>query len=409
MKSFKTYLIVSILAAGALYSCGGMNDLHDKYLQRGETIYVGQPDSAHVFSGRYRVKIKYWNSDPKVAKLRVYWDFRADSIDFDVPDVLNEGIEIIIDGLEERSYSFEMVTFNEEGKYPSVPLDVTASVYGDEYAATLYPRNLISAEHNFAGDKITITWSPALEGSVETRIEYYTTAGVKNTMIIGNDESTTLIEDIDTGKEITYRTLYRPEDAIDDFETVDLMVKTVPAIKLLDKSKFVRWNPPGIPYQSLVNWPNFEIEFIWDGKYGKDYSGFGMPLGTVLPASFTFDTGQTAKLSHFKVYQIEYGDQLYIGYNTKKFELWGSATPDVNEDFATWIYLGSYESIKPSGLPYGEKTQADIDYALAGHDYTIQENMGTPIRYIRFNILELFNGLEAGQVSEIEMWGEIEE
>src|SRR5690606_34251324 len=36
----------------------------------------------------------------------------------------------------------------------------------------------------------------------------------------------------------------------------------------LDKSKFRRWNPPGIPYNGYTS-ANWRIENLWDGKIGS--------------------------------------------------------------------------------------------------------------------------------------------
>ena len=174
----------------------------------------------------------------------------------------------------------------------------------------------------------------------------------------------------------------------------------------LDNTQFARWNPQGIPYIELPNW-GWTIEKIWDGQLSYASAGYSFPGTVVLPHSFTMDLGQIAQLGRVKLFQRATGDQLYTGGNIKKFQLWGSATPDVNADFSTWTLLGDFESIKPSGSATGIKTQEDIDYATAGEDYTI-ENSTVPVRYLRFHIEKTWGGSPAMQLFEAEFYGKVQ-
>jgi hypothetical protein len=66
--------------------------------------------------------------------------------------------------------------------------------------------------------------------------------------------------------------------------------------------------------------------------------------------------------------------------------LYGSDNPNPDGSWASWTLIGSYTSVKPSGLPVGQNTQADIDYAKAGEEFTVPS--GTPkFRYYRFKLL----------------------
>ena len=40
-------------------ACSDMNDLHDKYLEQGETIYLAKFDSVKLYPGRYRARVDY--------------------------------------------------------------------------------------------------------------------------------------------------------------------------------------------------------------------------------------------------------------------------------------------------------------------------------------------------------------
>ena len=175
----------------------------------------------------------------------------------------------------------------------------------------------------------------------------------------------------------------------------------------LDRLKFGRWNPPGIPYADLTSggvvW---SIERLWDGLLANP--GFSFPSTNVLPNSITFNMGQMAKLSRMKAYQRTTDGQTFNGYSVKRFKLYASSTPDVNEDFDTWLYMGEWISEKPSGLPLGQLTDEDRAYAEAGEDLIIEENVETYVQYIRVHIMETWGGgMSVAQFFEMEFFGSI--
>ena len=174
----------------------------------------------------------------------------------------------------------------------------------------------------------------------------------------------------------------------------------------LDRTKFVRWNPSGIPYMELAGW-GWTIEKLWDGQLSyASAGGYSFPTTAVLPASFTMDIGQTACLGRIKIYPRATGAQLYTGGNVKKFQVWGSPHPNVNADFSNWVFLGDFEDVKPSGSAAGVVTQEDIDFATAGVDYSV-ENSATPVRYLRFYIEKTWGGGAGMQIFEVEFYGSI--
>lgn len=171
----------------------------------------------------------------------------------------------------------------------------------------------------------------------------------------------------------------------------------------LDRTKFARWSPPGIPYQQLNN--EWCIEKIWDGLGANVGIGYSWPTTAKMGDSWTMSLGVTAKLSRFKIYQRMTNDQVYTGANIKSFELFGSPHPNVNENEDTWIYMGSYESIKPSGLPHGQVSDEDIAFALAGQEYKVDISIPA-VRYLRFKINKTWGGANYMQLMEVEFYGQ---
>jgi len=396
-----------MVSVGFYCGCSNINTLHDPYLQQGEMMYSGQLDSVKVFPGKNRVKITYWNYDPKVARLTVYWDFRQGSRQFDVPsDRLGEEIEIIIDQLNEKSYTFELVTFNREGKNPSVPFNITGTVYGSIFEASLSNRKIISAMgFPLENNKMVVDWANTIDRMVGVELLYRNTSDEETVLLLPNDEMNTVITD---SKEVglMYRTLFLPEaNCIDVFNTSYTPIDFIEDWdEKLDKSKFLRWNPPGIPYSVQGG---YHIEALWNDVYVE--IGYLTSNASPLPHNVTFDMGQAAKLNRIRVWQrLSANNLIFASQNVRKFQLLGSPHPEVNEDFETWLFLGDFESVKPSRLPLGQTTEDDIEYAMAGEVYTIQENGDVPIRYIRMFITETWGGIVPAAMGEIEFFGEIE-
>lgn len=191
-------------------------------------------------------------------------------------------------------------------------------------------------------------------------------------------------------------------DRWDNFSDT-LYIKAHPYYEeMLDKSKFSRWNPPGIPYNAY-NDAAWRIENLWnDVVYGAN-SGF---------ASYThdntFDMGQMAKLSRIKINNRPEETNLYNFAHPKKFQIWGSNHPNVNADFSTWTLLGEFESIKPSGLPLGKFNDDDLTYAHHnGEEWNFPLSI-PPMRYIRWFVTDTWGGSEYTQVLEMTLWGEID-
>lgn len=165
----------------------------------------------------------------------------------------------------------------------------------------------------------------------------------------------------------------------------------------LDKKRFARWNPPGIPYNAYTT-ANWYIENLWNNSITSGFANYSL--------EFTFDMGKLAKLSRFKINQRGEANLCYAHGHPKRFELWGSPTPNVTDDFSTWQFIGSFESFKPSKLPLGQVSNEDIAYANAnGEEWNV--SLDAPnVRYIRFTCQETWGQANLIQVMEATFWGD---
>lgn len=123
-----------------------------------------------------------------------------------------------------------------------------------------------------------------------------------------------------------------------------------------------------------------------------------------MPQWFTFDMGITAKLSRLTWFMRD--KFYYTLHNPRVVEIWGSNNPNPNGEFdASWTLLGTHTAIKPSGLPEGQLSQADIDAAQAGETMIFPLNV-PKVRYIRFKTLKNWSNGTYVNFYELMMWGD---
>lgn len=170
---------------------------------------------------------------------------------------------------------------------------------------------------------------------------------------------------------------------------------------LLDKTKFRKVT---LPTDYNIGYKGGELPFMWDGNHGlPDYNstpGFG------LPQWFTIDLGTTAILSRIKIHLRTYSNTyLYNSGAVKLSELYGSLDPNPDGSWdSSWTYLRECRSVKPSGLPQGQNTAEDLEYAKAGEEFTFENAPVT--RFIRWKVLENWGGVTHANIDEIYIYGQ---
>jgi hypothetical protein len=151
------------------------------------------------------------------------------------------------------------------------------------------------------------------------------------------------------------------------------------------------------------------LVYAWDGRLGWPYTSFTHQInGGSGPHMISFDTGVSAKLSRVWIRPFPEGTRYYYLSTMKRFEIYGSSSPNLNGALdSSWILLGSYEVKKPSGLPYGNDNAEDQATAAAGFSWDI--DLSAPkVRYLRIRCLENWAGGTAQSINEIEVYGAVQ-
>jgi len=392
--------ILTMISIFGISSCKKIDAPYRAYLKGGEIVYVSKADSIKAFPGNNRILLTWMRgTDPKVSGIRVFNDDGQLIKEQLVEEAATGHLqEILLENTPEGVYSLNVITFDNKGN-TSVKVNVAATAFGERYQASLQTRRFEQAA--YLNGNVDITWRGRTKDAIATEIVYEDVNGQEITVRTPASENHTTFENFKKKSTLKYRTLFMPDsNAIDTFysEYVDVELEY-----LLDKAKFKRWNTVDFPYTEYNMGSTYNIERLWD----EVYTGYGyIYLETEpLPRSFTFDLGQVAIIDRIRL-SPNWDSQLYQNGNIKKAEIWGSETPEVNSDFSSWTYLGSLESVKPSGLPLGESTSTDLAYAQAGENFELAEEL-SPVRYIRLVVQETWSGSISMHITELTFWGDV--
>ncbi|SCM57252.1 DUF4998 domain-containing protein [Petrimonas mucosa] len=390
------YYIIAFLSVITFLRCKDMNSTYLEYLEGGEIIYVSKADSLVARSGLNSVTLSWIPGvDNKAVYAKIYWNNREDSMEYNIPPNLDR-INVSI-ALPEGAYSFEVFTFDALGN-KSIAATAEGSSYGDYYMSTLTDRVIERSSYR------VIHWGEPYNNMAGVEVVYKDFDGKLKKLFVKNTESYTIIPDYKYYSEIQYRTFYFPdENSVDTFFTD---FKTVTLDSIVDSSWFLRWNNEFFPYKQFGTYP---IERMWDGNTNADF-GYVWE-DAVLPASITFDIGQLAILKKMRLFSHYNPSFLYKYGHLKHFQVWGSQNPNASSAFEDWIFLGEFNSHRPSGLADNiAPTPEDLAYASQGEYFNLNQT-NTEIRYIRIVVLSVYSGSTAYfpriNITELTFWGDV--
>lgn len=396
MKKIICYLVALLAIIVTISACKKMDHEYRKFVVPGGIVYPNKATEAVAYPGRNRIKISWLRGqDPSVTKARIFWDYYTDSLEINVPKG-NGGdtINVMIDNLPEKSYSFIIRTYDSAG-HISVPVELISATYGDQYQASLLTRPIALSTMD-PRNTVTIIWGAAdiSNGAFATEIKYTDTLGNSRIQRMPIMEDTSVITDIKEGGEFQYRTLFLPDSmSIDTFYT-DYTQKDVPRfVDVLPKDSWKVYPLPGDFYQYNASYP---VTRVWDGNTTGDANIFlvqGSDPAISKPNWFTVDMGYKAVFSRMALYQRPHGTAPFQGYWPKTFSIWGSNDPGADGGWDNWHSLGTFT--------YTSSAFSEVFKFPDG---------GDAYRYFRFELMENYgsSGYQY-QLTELTFWGLIDQ
>lgn len=181
--------------------------------------------------------------------------------------------------------------------------------------------------------------------------------------------------------------------------------------EMLDKTGF-SWVNPGLvdgdlPQNQFHRAPD---NGFWDGTIAAfNYVHTIWPLD--FPHRFTVDLGAVAKLSRIKTWQRPAEDTRWKHGAWRIFNVYGCTElpSDYTEGpLSGWKLIGSFVSVKPSGLPEGQENDEDLQLLADGEEFKFDRD-AEAVRYIRFEVLAVHSGMKLSCMSEMTLWGDVQE
>ncbi len=394
--------VVIVLLLALVSGCKKMDDTYREFIGDGETIYVGKADSLKLHGGKNRLQV-FWLliSDPKVSGYKVLWNAGRDSLTGNLvktPDV--DTVRLVVNNMEEGSHHFDVYLYDSRGN-SSVKTSAVGKVYGERYRQSLLNRAYRTIKR--VGDHLVITWMPAEETLKEVVLKYTNSAQEQVTHVVPAGVIQDTIRNFPRNGEFVYSSVFKPEpDALDVFATEEISYKEVASEVELEKTGFKHFPLPTDTYKPEFD--SWAIANLWDGTTGKIFYVDPNIAGLALPNWFTIDLTYQTQITRIRVNQLSHHNSfMFSGGAPKEFEIYGSNAPAADGSWDSWTLLGSFTSAKPSGLPIGQLSEADIATAVAGETFSVSAQ--SSFRYLRFRTKSTYGGNANVMIAEMTLWG----
>ncbi len=152
---------------------------------------------------------------------------------------------------------------------------------------------------------------------------------------------------------------------------------------------------------NFTNWEGMDAYIIDDNK-----DTFGHSPNSSVPASFTINMGQTAKLSRLVMYNRYFNSSYYSWGNPEVMTVYCCfGTPSSNGNWADWTKIMEIQQIKPSGASGTTMRDGDREWAEAGFEFPFPIDM-PPTRYVRITVHKTWENTTYTHPCEIDLYGE---
>ena len=172
MKKIVFFLLATIVMA---VSCGKQDTVYKEFVKPGGYIYPAKPLNLTTVSGYERVFLT-WEApmDPSIRRTTLFWDNYTDSLQFSYSDYVNGVLQTVVDHLDDRSYTFDVVNYDANGNR-SLAAEITAVPFGESWLASHSERIVKFA--GMEGEDAAITMGRSTDEMVATKFRYRTVDG----------------------------------------------------------------------------------------------------------------------------------------------------------------------------------------------------------------------------------------
>jgi hypothetical protein len=245
------YILLALFIGAGLYSCKNQDDVYQEFVQKGGFVYPQKTNRLTIFSGYKRIKL-VWDApkDPSVRTAKIFWNNRTAVRDIDYATFTGDRIELYVDGLEERSYTFQLVNFDSKGNQSMVS-EITAAPYAENWLMMHAERTVSSAQ--VVGPAADLVMSFGTNEMIATRFRYVNTNGetVVHDQTMNAASNKISLPGAVSGKRFEFSSSYCPANGLDTIWT--------------------GWTKSTNPISGLLDRKSWGVEVtadqIWDGTF----------------------------------------------------------------------------------------------------------------------------------------------
>lgn len=261
MKNFTTYIKILVLSMMVtVVSCNDVDYNYKNQLEE-EILYTTKPDSLDIFVGNGRIQVvPHVSSAFSVSEFIVYYNNREDNqvFPFVKSGELVDSPELIVTGLEEKSYSFEIYSRDQAGNM-SVRQNFFTTSYGELYRSTLATR--VVKSFVFDGANGYITWLPSASLERGSEVKYTDSSGAEVIIDVPVVDDVTILPNLSISEALSYRSFYVPtpynvekgyETSIDEFDSDWGLITIQPELQSILNSIVLTPTFGGVQ----INWEN---------------------------------------------------------------------------------------------------------------------------------------------------------
>ena len=280
-------IVLALIFAAALVSCGKQDTVYKPFVKEGGYIYPAKPIDLTATSGYQRVLLS-WKApmDPSVRTTKLFWDNYTDSLTFSSADYNDGAIEVWVDDLDDRSYTFDVVNYDAKG-HKSLATEITTTPFGESWLLSHSERALKLAVMD--GDEALVTMSRSTDEMVATKFRYKTTDGtVVESAYLKPEEVEIRLPKAVKGKRIEYKSAYLPANGKDTVWAYSWQKSQYPILFTPDVQNWTVAATKGQVYST--NTP----EKIFDGviaSANRWHSSRSSSTAKVFPKVLSIDTG----------------------------------------------------------------------------------------------------------------------
>lgn len=332
MKKY-IYLLLTLVLVVCVSSCKDQDEIYKEFVKKGGYVYPEKTNELKAIRGHNRIKLTWrMPKDPSVKTAKLYWNNKTKVMDIDYSAFSGDIAEVIVDNLEERSHTFELINFDTDGN-KSMTSEITEAPYADNWLLTHSERAAYTAE--IVGTAAELVMGFGTDEMIATRFRYIDTNGdlimLEETM--GANTNKILLPNAVSGKKYEYSSSYSPAGGLDTIWSKNWVKSPTPISGKLDCKS---WN---VTVTTGQIWDNsFLPSKAVDGVIDRNYrwcSAQGGALANVFPKIMVVDNQKDSyyinKVSLYQdqaTYNRRYGNSVEMYWGNEPFD------PDAGTDYA---------------------------------------------------------------------------